>query len=98
MIIDNNFNPNNNNFIKPMPNINKNSNPSPMPYKNNNPVRPEMLMDNDMSNQALNILKQRYESGLIYLTIINIDNIIYCNNRCYNKRGYYESCYNCCKW
>lgn len=76
MIIDNNFNPNNNNFIKPMPNINKNSNPSPMPYKNNNPVRPEMLMDNDiksinplnnndMSNQALNILKQRYESGLI---------------------------------
>ena len=72
MIIDDN----NNNFVKPMPKINSNANPSPMPYKNSNPVRPTMLTDNmaksinplnsdDMSNQALTILKQRYEGGLI---------------------------------
>ena len=71
MIIDDN-----NNFVKPMPKINGNVTPSNMPYKNSNPVRPEMLANNqqksinpldnnDISNQALSMLKQRYESGLI---------------------------------
>ena len=71
MIIDDN-----NNFVKPMPKTNSNIAPSPMPYKRSNPLRPEMLADNqqrsinplnnnDMSNQELSMLKQRYESGLI---------------------------------
>ena len=71
MIIDNNFKPN----MKPMPFTGNSKQPAPMP-RNNNPIKPEMLVDNqarsinpldrnNVANQSLTVLEQRYKSGQI---------------------------------